>query len=58
MIAIKQITSKLYALCLNDEESTQTIKSVYHQSAPSNFMRGGTFGATGIIEVTKCEKKQ
>lgn len=35
----------------------RTIKAQYQQSSLANFVRGGTFGATGVIEIEYETKK-
>lgn len=38
-------------LNLDDEGLCRTIKSQYHKNTITNFDRGGTFGATGVIKI-------
>ena len=35
----------------------RTIKSQYYKTSPANFLRSGTFGATGVIEIVEDDEE-
>lgn len=47
----RQFHSGIYPVNLHDDGTCRTIKAQYAQTSFANFLRTGTFGATGVIKI-------